>query len=418
MEKIKNSFNQNVYTFKTKSGLKVIGVHKPGFKKSAAYYATPFGALNLKQKVNGEVITHKSGVAHFLEHKLFEDEKKDVLAQFSDLGASGNAFTSYDQTVYYFAHNGDIKAPLKLLLSFVSKFEVSAQSVEKEKGIIVEEIKMYEQMPHMKLLNETYRNLFHTYPFIYDIAGTESSVNATTVDDLHQAFKLNYNDSRMVLVVVSAELPDVIEALVHEAVRDHDAQNVVVEDVFDDEPDDVVFASRILEENLEASKMSFSYKIPYHGNQKQKDEFLVSMLLEMNFTELNPEYQAWLDDGIILSTFEYGVDFRDTFAMISFYNEGDNTEGFAALIASKMDDLNVSSHLFDLLSRRYYGEMIASLDSVEGLTNMISRCYLAGFDYFEYLEMIKTITYDDLLLSIKVLKGKQSSLLYLKRITA
>lgn len=95
--------------------------------------------------------------------------------------------------MYYFGHNGDLEAPLRLLIQFVSKFSVSEESVEKEKGIIIEEIKMYEQMPDMRLLNETYVNLFHHYPFIYDIAGTEQSVTETTRADLLRAFEMNYS---------------------------------------------------------------------------------------------------------------------------------------------------------------------------------------------------------------------------------
>lgn len=415
MNKISNNFGQNVYQFKTPSGLKVIGVHKPGFKKSVAIYGTPFGALNLKQSVNGEIVEHKSGVAHFLEHKLFEDEKADVLTQFSDLGASGNAFTSYDHTMYYFSHNGPLEAPLALLLEFVSKFGVSEESVEKEKGIIVEEIKMYEQMPHMKLLNETYRNLFHTYPFIYDIAGTPESVNATTREDLKKAYEMNYTDSRMILVVVSPYDPEIVERLVLEGTQNHPLEVSNVENIFDEEPTSVVHEYREIDAKIEASKMSVSYKIPYNGSNKQRDEFLLSLLVELNFTELNPEYQTWLDKGIISNTFDFGVDFRDAFAMITFFNEGDEIEAFKGLIMNKMENLKTDPHQFMLLSRRNYGEMIASLENPEELATVMARSSLDGMEYFDYLEMVKGLRYDDLLVSQKLLENASVSTLYLKR---
>lgn len=415
MNKVENNFGQNLYTFTTPSGLKVLGVHKPGFKKSLAIYGTPFGALNLKQSMNGEIIEHKSGLAHFLEHKLFEDESSDVLTQFSDLGANGNAFTSYDQTMYYFSHNGDIEKPLLLLLDFVSKFGVSEESVEKEKGIIIEEIKMYEQMPHMKLLNETYRNLFHTYPFIYDIAGTPESVSATTREDLQKAYEMNYVDSRMILVIVSPEDPETVESLVLKGTSNHHYVESKVEDIFDDEPASVVHEYRVIEENIEASKMSVSYKIPYHGKHKQKDEFLLSLLIELNFTELNPQYQSWLDANIISNTFDYGVDFRDAFAMITFFNEGDNIEGFKKLIEETMENLNTDPHKFKLLSRRNYGEMIGSLENPEELGTVMARSSLDGMDYFDYLEMVKGLKYEDLLESLKLLNDKVSTTLFLKK---
>lgn len=415
MKIIPNSFNQKLYEFTTPSGLRVFGVHRPGFKKSIAVYGTPFGALNLKQVIDGETVIHKSGVAHFLEHKLFEDENRDVLAQFSDLGASGNAFTSYDQTMYYFSHNGNLREPLMLLLDFVSKFSVTEQSVEKEKGIIVEEIKMYEQMPHMKLLNETYRNLFHTYPFIYDIAGTETSVNATTLEDLRRAYEMNYTDSVMVLVVVSPEDPEVVKNLVLEGTKNHEYKTHKVSNIFDQEPDDVVHSRRFIQENIESNKMSLSYKIPLTSNQKQKDEFLLSMLMELNFSELNPNYQDWIDASLISNTFDYGVDVRETFAMITFFNEGSEPDKFEELVESVMSNLNTDKNQFTMLSRRYYGEMIASLENVEDLATTMARSYFDGMLYFDYLEMVKELTFEDLLGTLKLLDNRKRTLLYLHK---
>ena len=204
MKVMTNQFNEDIQTFTTQSGLEVIILHRPGFKQSTALYGTPFGSLNLEQKLNGEHIEHKKGLAHFLEHKLFEvEDGTDVLSTFANMGASANAFTSYDETMYYFNHNGPIQEPLELLLDFVSEFKISQESVDKEKGIITEELIMYEQMPDMMLLTETFRNVFHDYPIIHDIAGTRESVAATTLEDLELAYKMNYSDERMVLVVVS-----------------------------------------------------------------------------------------------------------------------------------------------------------------------------------------------------------------------
>src|SRR5699024_3517612 len=103
MKKIKNIFNETAYHYVSESGLNTYLIHRPEFKQSSAVYGTPFGALNLSQTINGETqVEHKSGLAHFLEHKLFEDDAVDVLSLFAQIGASGNAFTSYDQTMYYF----------------------------------------------------------------------------------------------------------------------------------------------------------------------------------------------------------------------------------------------------------------------------------------------------------------------------
>lgn len=396
MNKINNDFKQELFEFTTQSGLHVNLIHRPGFKKSVAVYATPFGALNLSQRIDGKVVQHKSGVAHFLEHKLFEDEKKDVLSQFSDMGANGNAFTSYDHTMYYFSHNGDIKPPLKLLLNFVSSLSVTEASVEKEKGIIVEEINMYAQKPYFRLINETYQAVFHNYPFIYDIAGTEDSVNATTVEDLYNAYNANYSDTRMALVVVSPEDPMELKSFIEACTKDHKHNGVAVEDIFEEEPDTVKESFVQLYDTVETPKMSLTYKIPFKSKQKQKDEFLLSIILDMSFTEFNDNYQNWIDQRIISNSFNYGVDVRDTFAMITFINEGERIEEFKALIDREMESIELNEDYFDQLAKRYFGHMISSLEKPDDLAIVMARSYFDGMDYFDYLTMIRDIQFEDL----------------------
>ncbi|EFY09742.1 EF-P 5-aminopentanol modification-associated protein YfmH [Erysipelothrix rhusiopathiae] len=396
MKTIKNDFNEKVYTFTTPSALSVTIVHRPGFKRSSAVYGTPFGALNLKQSLDGNVIEHKSGVAHFLEHKLFEDESKDILSQFAELGASGNAFTSYEQTMYYFGHNGDLEAPLRLLIQFVSKFSVSEESVEKEKGIIIEEIKMYDQMPDMRLLNETYVNLFHHYPFIYDIAGTEKSVTETTRADLLRAFEMNYSDHRMSLTIVTPMDPQKVAEIVLEETQSHHAVSENVMDLFDEEPHHVAFKEREIQGDVEVPKMTYSFKFPYNRNDKLKDEFLIRMLLEMNFSEMIPDYQVWLDEGIVSNSYGYDVDIRESFGVIYFVNEGHKHESFKEIIKYRMNHLKHDEAMFNQLKKRYYGEMIMSLSKTDELAITLGRAHFDGVSYFEYLEMIRDLSYDAL----------------------
>lgn len=396
MKKIKNIFNEEAYHYVSESGLNTYLIHRPGFKQSSAVYATPFGALNLKQKYQGLEVEHKSGLAHFLEHKLFEDDSIDVLSLFAQMGASGNAFTSYDHTMYYFNHNGPIKEPLETLLSFVSKFDISEASVEKEKGIIVEELKMYEQMPDMNLLMETYRNVYHTYPYIYDIAGTENSVNETTLADLKQAYQLNYADHRMVLVVVSGEPLENLKTIIDTATQSHDKSVLEVEDVFEEELMSVRHEHREIKGDITTPKMSYAFKFPYQGENRLKDEFLLKIILEMTFSELNPEYQDLLDSGVFTNAFGFDIDLKDAFGVIYFFNESDFFDRFIEAIDRMMASLPLDSVLFSQLKKRYYGEMIFSLSSISRIGITFARAHFDGLNYYEYLEMVQALTFDDL----------------------
>ncbi len=412
MKKINNSFNELAYEFKTDSGLQVYLVHRPGFKKTTAVYGTPFGALNLKQKVNGELMTHKSGLAHFLEHKLFEDEQGDVLSQFADLGASANAFTSYHQTMYYFDFNGEIEKPLTLLLDFVSEFKITETSVEKEKGIIVEELKMYEQMPDMVLLMETYRNIYHNYPYIYDIAGTEDSVNDTQLFDLEEAYRVNYHDSRMVLSIVTPEDPLKVKKIIDARCKNHIKAMDLVEDLYPEEPMSVNHVNRTIHKKVETPKMSLCYKFPYDEKiNKSLDEFLIKLVLEMNFSELAPDYQKALDDEIISNQFSFDIDLREDHGVIYFFNESNHFEEFNNFVDDKMNALEIDEKLFKQLKKRYFGEMVYSLSNVNRLAITLAQSHFEGINYYDYMESIKSLEFVDIFKITDTFKALTKTLL-------
>lgn len=397
MKAINNDFKESLYSYKTASGLDVILIHRPGFKQSTAIYATPFGSLNLEQKLNGEHIVHKQGLAHFLEHKLFEvEDGTDVLSTFANMGASANAFTSYNETMYYFTHNGAIQEPLELLLDFVSSFKISEASVEKEKGIITEELIMYEQMPDMILLTETFRNVFHDYPLIYDIAGTRESVADTTLADLELAYEMNYNDGRMVLVVVSPEDPEILKSIIDAKTKNHPKSFNHVEDTFKTEAHEVVHEHRTLKAQVTQDKMSLAYKFPYEGNDRLMDEFKIRIILDMNFTDMDPQFQSYLDDKILSQTFQYDIDIQEDIAVIYFFNDGEDFDAFKTLINDKMQSLSIDEALFDQLSRRLYGEMIFSLSNISRIGITVARFHLDDANYYDFMKNIKALQYEDL----------------------
>ena len=200
------------------NGLQVVIWHKPNFQNSQFLFATPYGALDFKQKdENGNIVEFPSGIAHFLEHKMFESKQGDVMELFSQLGANVNAFTSYNETVYYFSTtNKDVEQELNLLLDFVQSLEITEASVEKEKGIIIQELNMYLQMPDSRLLFESFKSMYHKHPLNNDIGGSQETVSMTSLEDLMQCHALNYHPSRMVLIAVTAIDP----ALLIEMIKD------------------------------------------------------------------------------------------------------------------------------------------------------------------------------------------------------
>ena len=417
MKTIQNDFDETLYTFTSDSGLKTYYLHRPGFKKSTAVMGVPFGSLNLTQEYDGKTIHHPQGAAHFLEHKLFEDDLEDVLSTFTKMGASGNAFTSHDETMYYFSHNGNLLEPLNVLLNFVRRFDIKESSVEKEKPIIVEEIKMYDQMPDMKLVMETYKNIFHTFPLIYDIAGTEDSVNNTTLEDLKTAYALNYHDQRLVLVIIGPNDPKEIKNFVMDHPMHSTKKLLEIKDVFEEEPLDVVCKDRSVEAVIEEDKMSYSFKFEYHGNEKFKDRFVLRRILEMSFSSMNPEFQNWLDDDIISDFFSYDVELRDGFGVFYFFNQGEKPQEFKTLIYKQINDLIFNEEDFDQIMKRSYGETILSLSQFDNVAVAIARAHFDGEIYFDQLEAIKNLSYREILEYKRYFKALNDSFLLMKKAT-
>lgn len=398
MKQIKNHFNEKVYALDHKDGLKTIYIHKPGFKRSVAAIGTPFGSLNLTQKIDGKIVEHKKGIAHFLEHKLFDNQGEDVLAKFSKLGASANAFTSFDQTVYYFSTNLKMDEPLSLLLKFVFEFDITEASVEKEKGIIIEELRMYDKMPDMKLLMSTYENIYHDFPMRYDIGGTEESVSSTSLEDLKLAYRLNYNTSKMVLTIISGQEPQDVEDLINQI--DLPASSILVEDVYPKEKLDVVQQESSISFPLQSDKMSLSFKFAYEGKDILKDEFIIRLILALNFTEFNEDYQSWLDKGIVNEYFSYDVDLRDGFGVIVFFNEGEDFERFKDVINLTMSLLKVDKVCYNQIKKRYFGQTILSLSQYDRYALNVLSSEFKGKNYYEYLNDIRDVSFDDVV-SIK-----------------
>ena len=414
MNKLSNDFNQEIFTYKVPSGLTVYHVHRPGFQKSAAVYATGFGALDLVQQTSEGLITHKAGVAHFLEHKLFEEESGvDILSQFSNMGANGNAFTSYDATMYTFSHTGPIEGPLRTLLQFVSHLNITEASVEKEKGIIIEELRMYEQMADISFFMELNRNIYHTFPYIHDIGGTEASVSATTVEDLRKAYELNYEDHHMVLVIVSGETPEHVQAIVLSE-RPEREDTVETTTLFEAEPLQVVVPYREVTGDVSREKIGIAYKFEYTGTDIIFDEFLLKVLLESWFTDVNPAYQSWRDEGIISRAFTTDVALKEGIGVLYFIDEGINLEAFVQFVDTVLKNSTVDDALIEQLKRRYYGEMVFGLSQMEQTAVNIAQYHLDDSNYFDMLKRIKNFNGQDVSIAESNLNNLDKTILVMK----
>ena len=193
---------EELFYKKLKNGLDVYLMPKRGFNKTFATFTTKFGSVDNKLKVKDEIIELPNGIAHFLEHKLFESEEGDITEEFSKYGANVNAYTTYDRTSYLFSCTSNLKENLTLLLDFVQEPYFTDETVEKEKGIIAEEIQMYNDIPDAKIMFATMKSLYKSHPLRNDIAGSIESINEITPEILYECYETYYHPSNMLLFVV------------------------------------------------------------------------------------------------------------------------------------------------------------------------------------------------------------------------
>lgn len=393
-------FDETRYDEVLDNGLRVIIFHKPEFSTSVCAFGTPYGALKINQKVNGKKYNFNPGIAHFLEHKLFESKGDDIMAAFSSMGANVNAFTSYKETVYYFSKIGDdIKEPLNLLLDFVQDMNISEKSVEKEKGIINQEVSMYMQMPNQRLLHEAYKCMYYNYPIKYDIGGNKESIYAINKKELDICYKINYHPSNMVLCITTPIEPKKIIKIVRDNQKKKSfekANKPIINNL--EEPIEVVKKKHSFKMPINTNKHLYGIKIKPQFNSINdafKKEWALRMLFDCHFTFMNPSYQEWLDKKIINDYFGYEIEFDLECAYILFFIENDDPNVLIKLVKDSLSKKLLDNEKLEQIKRHYIGAMFGMFNDVEGFNNGFIRDYLSGNDFFDVVSNIKSITLKD-----------------------
>ena len=403
MIKKENKRYQESYVEETlDNGLHVVLWQKPDYAKSLFMMATPLGALDMKQKdENGKEYDFPAGIAHFLEHKMFEMEDGDVMDLFSNMGANVNAFTSYTETVYYFSTTADVIQPLHLLLDFVQDLSITKESVEKEKGIIIQELNMYKQMSDQRLMMETFSSLYKHHPLRYDIGGDAESVTSITLEQLKQCYDINYHPGKMILVGVSAQNPEVLlkEIKKNQQAKTFPAGKKVIR-MMQEEPYEPARKDFEFQMDVSMPKLSIAYKMRGVEDiyERIKKEWAIRMVLDATFSSLNPDFQKWLDEGIINDFVGSDVDLGKDYGMMMFYSETNKKEAFLAIvkdIVQKIKQEGISESLLEQLKKRYYGQSLRSLNCFDDIAITMVRNYFDQSDFFASMDVLYDITLQD-----------------------
>lgn len=396
--------DERVFEAELNNGLKLFIIPKKGFQKTFVTYTTKFGSLDNKFKPHGSdtFVTVPDGVAHFLEHKLFEndDESEDLFTAFAEDNAQVNAFTSFDRTSYLFSATDHVERNIKRLLTMVESPYFTKETVDKEKGIIAEEIKMYQEQPGYKLMFNTLKAMYDTHPIRVDIAGSVESIYEITKDDLYLCYETFYHPSNMVLFVVGdvdvANIYDVVAT--HENQRDKEAQPQIVRDPLIEKA--TVNESKVTETmKLQSPRLMLGFKnnplVDEPDASFVKRDLEMTLFYEMLFGEETDFYQSLLNEDLIDETFGYQFVLEPTYSFSVITSATQYPDKLKALLLTEIENnqgqLN-DEEAFSLLKKQFIGEFISGLNSPEYIANQYTKLYFEGVSLFDLLEIVECIT--------------------------
>ncbi|MEB7787696.1 insulinase family protein [Staphylococcus equorum] len=403
-EKYYKQIDEKVYEAELNNGLKLFIIPKKGFQKTFVTYTTQFGSLDNKFKPHGSdtYVKVPDGVAHFLEHKLFENEEEDLFTAFAEDNAQVNAFTSFDRTSYLFSATDNVDRNIKRLLTMVETPYFTKETVDKEKGIIEEEIKMYQEQPGYKLMFNTLKAMYETHPIRVDIAGSVESIYEITKDDLYLCYETFYHPSNMVLFVVGdVDAEHIYEVIAeHENKRDKVNQPQIVRDALNEKSE--VNEFNVTESmKLQSPRLMLGFKNETLKNEPNeayvKRDLEMTLFYEMVFGEETDFYQTLLNQDLIDETFGYQFVLEPTYSFSVITSATQYPDKLKALLLEELENTQgklSDAEAFNLLKKQFIGEFISGLNSPEYIANQYTKLYFEGVSLFDLLDIVESITLD------------------------
>jgi len=381
------------------SGLTIYVMPKPDYASSYAVFGTKYGSIDTCFKLEGEeeFITVPEGIAHFLEHKLFESEDLDAFQLYAKTGANANAYTSFDRTCYIFACTGDFKESLKILLNFVQSPYFTQKTVEKEQGIIGQEIKMTQDDPGWALLFNLLECLYHNHPVKIEIAGTVESIAEIDADLLYRCYNTFYSLSNMTLCVAgNVDLDDVLEIA---DTHLKPSEPKVIERTFPEEPDSIV--SDYKEVSLPVSTplfmLGFKEKMD-NAERNLKERIAAKVLMEILCGDSSELYKELFNDNLINTTFSFEYFSGFGHSACFFEGESSNPKEVRDRIIAEVEKLRengIDEESFTRVKKALYGSSVMEYNDVDDLANSLADAHFNNIGLFDDFEAIESLTTDD-----------------------
>ncbi len=403
MERIEYpGLDEAVYRQTLPNGLRVLVCPRQGFSRRIAYFVTDYGSMHTHFAYAGQEYRAPAGIAHYLEHKLFDmPDGRDISAEFAALGANVNAFTSYDMTAYYFSCTEHFPECLRLLLEFVSTPYFTAESVEKERGIIDQEIGMNEDAPDSRVYEDLMAMAYAQHPVRVPILGTSQTIRDITPEMLTLCHRAFYTPGNMILCVVGDVQPEAVCAAAREILGDTPRETG---EKRTDYREPLLCPKAYTRRDMEVAMPMFSLLFKAHPVQRGeagiRREIAADLAAEALFGEASQLYLDLYRQGIIDSSFGGGFETIDGCAMLMVSGDSRQPEQIRdALIAQaeKLVQSGIPEADFQRMKRSALGRRIRALDSFDATCLRLAAYALSDFAYFRFPEIYAHIQQEELL---------------------
>ena len=424
---ILEGLDETVYHEKLDNGLNIYVLRKKDYNTFSCYFITNFGALVDNFIPIGEKEYHKfpKGIAHFLEHKMFEEESGiNVLEKFSSMQGACNAFTNYEYTAYYVNGVDNLKENLSFLLDYVQNPYFTDENVEKEKGIINQERLMTLDNPYRTFNMRILKNIFNNYEYGKSIVGEKDEIYSITKEDLYRCYNTFYNPSNMSVIVVSNQKEEDIINLIKEnqskkTFTHQDAISIKLpkeENKVNKEYDE-------FKDNVVKNEVAYSIKFNLNDINFDKDKLGIysKILLISNFSKMSDFNLKLKQDGIINGNLGYSASKYKDFAIASVTASTNNIDKTIESIKDKFNNLDINEEKFNLLKKSMISDFVYSFTTTESIMNFLYSNYYENkeikgdlftkykeINFEEYKNVIKSIDFSNVSITVmKPLKDKE-----------
>ncbi len=394
-------------------GLKVFMLPMEGYSSAVAQFSARFGSQDNSFSVNGGEYTRiPDGTAHYLEHKLFESEEKDAFSLFAQTGASCNAGTSFDYTQYYFSCADNFRKNLEILLDFVQDPYFTAENVEKERGIIGQEITMYRDNPAWRVFTNLLEGLYSKNPVRNDIAGTVESISHITEKTLYDCYNAFYNPANMFLCVSGNFDPDDVISVCESRLKSRPALDVKAEPF--DEPIQVNRRRTALQMPVAKPIFEIGFKLPSKSvSESMEDYVYYGILFDIMLGDTSDFFGEMRENGLLNEEFSDGV-FSGRGHLFPFARgESDDPDRVLAEIQRRISAFKAvppSEEEFERIKRSTYGALVRDYNNVDSVASTLSEAALADEEPFSVIETAAAADYRKMLERLYALDEDNASI--------